>query len=74
MVASTNTGWIQTAFDTLMGLFNWVGLRTNVQITVGVVCQPCRAVEVQADEAYKIRMTGEGQRYQERQQERILCL
>ena len=74
LVASANTGWIQTVSDTLTWIFNRVGLRTNVRKTVGMVCQPFRVVEVQADEAYKIRMTGEGQRYQERQQEQVQCL
>ena len=27
MMASTNLGWIQTAFDMLMGLFDQVGLK-----------------------------------------------
>ena len=40
MVASTGPGWIKTAFDTLMGIFNRVGMHTNVRKTVGVVCQP----------------------------------
>ena len=74
MVASTNPGWLQTAFDTLTGIFDQVGLRKNVRKTVGVVFRPCRAVGVQADEAYKLRMTGEGQRYQERQRERVQCM
>ena len=30
MVASTDPGWIQLAFDMLTGLFDRVGLRTNV--------------------------------------------
>ena len=30
MVASTRLVWIQTAFDTLTGLFDWVGLNTNI--------------------------------------------
>ena len=44
MVASTNPVWLQTAFDTLMGLFDRVGLRTNIRKTVGMVCQPRRAL------------------------------
>ena len=53
-------------FETMMGVFDWVGLRTNVQKTVGMVLQLCRAVGVCTDEAYKRRMMGEGQIYQER--------
>ena len=30
MLASTNPGWIQTAFDTMTGLFDRVGLKTNI--------------------------------------------
>ena len=56
-----------------MGLSDRMGLRTNVQKTVGVVCQLCRAVEVQAGEAYKRRITGEGKNYQERQRGWVQC-
>ena len=71
MVVSTDLGWLNTAFDTLTGLFDWVGMKTNFKKTVGVVCHPCRAFGVQADEAYTRRMTGEGSSYKERQWERI---
>ena len=37
LVDSTYPGWIQSEFDTLMGLFNRVGLRTNVCKTMGIV-------------------------------------
>ena len=52
MVASTYPGCIQTAFDTLTGIFDRVGLKMNVQKPVGVVCHPCRAARVWAYEAY----------------------
>ena len=42
MVASTDSVWLQSAFDTLTGLFDRVGLRTNVCKTVGMECRPCR--------------------------------
>ena len=37
MVASNEPGWIQTAFDMMMGLFFWVGLQTNVQKTIASI-------------------------------------
>ena len=40
MVASTDPGWIQLAFDMLTGIFDRVGLRTNVRKTMGMVCRP----------------------------------
>ena len=73
MLASTNPGWIQIAFDTLNGIFNRVGLQKNAQKTVWMVCQPCQASWVNADKAYTWQMTGEGQSYKERQRERVLC-
>ena len=40
MVASADLGWIWTVFNTLTRIFGRVGLQTNVQETVGMVCQP----------------------------------
>ena len=37
VVASTDPVWLQIAFDTLTGLFGWVGLRKNVKKIVGMV-------------------------------------
>ena len=37
LVDSTYPGWIQSVFDTLIGIFNQVGLHTNVCNTMGVV-------------------------------------
>ena len=73
MVAYTNPGWTQYAFDTLTGIFDRVGLKTNVRKTIGMVCQPCRAAGVQADEAYTQWMMGEGQSFKESQREQVLC-
>ena len=30
MLSSTDPVWFQTAFDMLKGLFDWVGLKTNL--------------------------------------------
>ena len=40
MVASTDPGCLQTAFDMLMVIFDRVGLRKKVKKTVGMVCHP----------------------------------
>ena len=58
VVASTDPGWIQSAFYTLAGIFDRLGLRTNICKTVGVVCRKCRSVGVLADKAYTRRMSG----------------
>ena len=51
MVASTNLGWLHTAFDMMMVLFDQVGLKKNIKKTVGVVCHPCWATRVGAYES-----------------------
>ena len=44
MVASSDPRSIQGELNTLVGLFNRVGLKTNVGKKVGMVCHPCQAV------------------------------
>ena len=70
MVASTDPRWIHTKFDTLTGIFDWLGMKTNVWKTVVMVCHPCRAAGVQSDEAYNRKMTRAGRSYKERNRER----
>ena len=43
MVASSEIRCLQIAFNTLVGLFDRVGLRTNVRNTVGMVFRPFQA-------------------------------
>ena len=73
MVASSDPRWLKWEFDTLVSLFERVGLRTNVRKTVSMVCRPCQAAGTQLEEAYGRRMTGEGPTYQERQKGRVQC-
>ena len=58
MVALSNPRWLQWAFDTLVGSFKRVGLRTNVGNTVSMVCRPCQAAGTQSVAAYRRKMTG----------------
>ena len=51
LVASTDPGWLQSAFDTLTGIFKRVGILTHVCKTVGMVCRILRADGVQVDKA-----------------------
>ena len=59
--------------DTLRGPFDWVGLWNNFWKNVGMVCQPCQAVGVRADDAYKRRIPEEVLSYQEIKWERVQC-
>ena len=71
MVASTDPGWPHNIFDTLTLILNWVGLKNNVQKTVGMVCHSCRSVGVRVDEAYNWQITGAGSSYKERYRYRV---
>ena len=73
MVATSNPRWLQWAFDVLVGLFEWVGLRTNVGKTFSMVFRTCQVAETQSIAAYRRKMTGEGPTNQDRQKERVQC-
>ena len=61
MVFSSDPAWLQGAFTALVGLFDRVGLMTNVGKTVSMVCHPCQAgAGNRTEEAYGRRITGEG--------------
>ena len=71
VVASTDPGWLQSALDLLTGLFDQVGLRTDISNTVGMVCQPCRVAGVRSYKAYNPMMTREGMSFKERKWEQV---
>ena len=52
MVALLEPRKIKGAFSTLLGLFDRVGLETNVGKTVGMVCRPFQAAVTQSEAAY----------------------
>ena len=63
MVASSVPRWVQGAFYTLIGMFDRVGLCTNVGKTVGVVFRAFQAAGNQLESAYRRRIMGEGPTY-----------
>ena len=73
MVASSDHCWLRWAFNALVGLFECVGLCTNVGKTVSMTCRPCPAAGNQSEVAYVCKMTGEGPTYRERQKEQVEC-
>ena len=73
MVASSDPRWLKWAFNAIVGLFERVGLRTNVGKTVSMTCRPCPAAGNQSEVAYGRKMTGEGPTYCEIQKERVKC-
>ena len=73
MVALLDPACLQGKFNALVGLFDRVGLHTNVEKTVGMVCHPCQAAGNITQAAYRRRCTGEGKSYRERQRDRVEC-
>ena len=73
MVVLSNPRWLQWAFNALDGLFERVGLRTNMGKTFSMTCRPFPEVGNQSEVAYGRTMMGEGPTYRERQKERVEC-
>ena len=73
MVALSDSCWLKWAFNSLVGLFEHVGLRTNVGKTVSMTCRPCPAAGNQLEVAYGRKMTREGPTYREKLKERVEC-
>ena len=63
MVALPESRWIQGAFSTLFGLFDRVGLQTNVRKTIRMVCYPHQAAENQSEAAHGRQITWKGTTY-----------
>ena len=73
MVASSDLVWLQIAFNALFGLFDRVGLQTNVGKTVGMVCHPCQAAGNITKAENGMRITGGGHSYRERHRDGVAC-
>ena len=56
-----------------MGLFDRVGLNTNINKTVSMTCRPCTAAGNRSEEAYGRLMTREGLAFRERKRDRVEC-
>ena len=57
----------------MVGMFDRLGLRTNVGKTFGMVCRPCQAAGNQSEAAYRRRIMGEGPTYRDRQKGQVSC-
>ena len=64
---------IQQYFGILMEQFNRMGLRKNVAKMVRMACHPCRTLGGHLEEAYGLRVMGEGNTYWERLRQRVRC-
>ena len=67
MIASSDPGWLQGSFSTLVGMFDRVGMNTNVGKMVGRVFRLCQSAGTQLEAAYEQHIMGAGPSYWERQ-------
>ena len=73
MVDSSDPQWLQGAFNTLVGLFDRVGLRKKAGKTVGKVCHPFQAAGNILEAAYGRRVAGEGPTYRDNLKGQVSC-
>ena len=73
MIASSDPGWLQGSFSTLVGMFDRVGMNTNVGKMVGRVFRLCQSAGTQLEAAYERQIMGAGPSYWERQCVRVKC-
>ena len=73
VVSSTESQWIQRTIDVLLGLFQRIGLKCNVQKTHMMVCYPTLRHNEISGTAYKRRLTGEGDTYRQRKGQKVVC-
>ena len=71
MVSLTDPQWLQGAFSTLVGLFDRLGLLTNVGNKVGMVFCLFQATGNQSEVEYGRRVTVEGPSYWEQHRRRV---
>ena len=74
LLASPRPARLQKDLGILMGLLNRVGLRTNVNKTVVIICQLCCIDYQQSKVTYNWKIKGEGPYYSARNSEWSRCL
>jgi hypothetical protein len=71
LVAARCPEWLQTSFDILITLFEWIGLRTNAKKMKVMTCLPGKIQVAQTEEVYASQQTGLGTSTTKRQ--RVDC-
>ena len=65
--------WLQQALNVLVGMFERMGLKVNIAKTKFMICLPSSHHSHISVDAYKRKMTGEGETYRERKHRRVQC-
>jgi len=72
-ICSTDPKWLQEALTVLTGLFARVGLKTNSTKTKVMICTPGPIRTHISQEAYKRKLSGEGESYRDRKRRAVTC-
>ena len=73
LIASPDKEWLQQSFTVLVDLFARVGLRTNTDKTKVMVMLPASIRTYYSEHAYKRKLGGGGDSYQQRKRRRVTC-
>ena len=65
--------WVQDTLMVTILMLKRVGLDTNIEKTKSLVCTPGSIWGKRSKEAYKRRVTGEGETFRERKRSRVSC-
>ena len=65
--------WLQRALNILVGMFERMGLKVNIAKTKFMICLPSSHHSHMSLDAYKRKMTGEGDTYRERKRRKVQC-
>jgi hypothetical protein len=60
LVAARCPEWLQSSFDILINLFEWIGFRTNAKKTKVMTCLPGKIRVAKTEEEYASHQTGLG--------------
>ena len=72
-LSAVDREWLQRALNILVGLFERMGLKVNIAKTKFMICLPSSHHSHISLDAYKCKMTGEGDTYRERKRRKVQC-
>ena len=73
LLYSTNLVWPQCIFNVIIGIFEWVGIITNVEKMMVMICKPGTITKRHSDVSYGCQITGEGDPHCVKQIQRLVC-
>ena len=72
-IVGHNPVWVQMALTVVVGMFDRVGLKTNLGKTKSILCTPGFIRGKQGVAAYNRRVKGEGTTFRDQKINRVIC-